>query len=159
MKFNRNHSVGGRRHWTTTYGCNVFPGFVHIHMGLTLTQSTDGERKQCGITLWNGLPWIFKDANSEPEIFSQARFLWEPMAFEKNQWASRSPEMETNVPSRGWKQFLAGKIENKLSEINSLGTIQFCQHHTFTVVHYTIFMLIHVYIYHIFWICAYTVKI
>ncbi len=29
-----NYSIGGRRHWTTTYGCNVFPGFVHIHMGL-----------------------------------------------------------------------------------------------------------------------------
>lgn len=29
-----NYSVGGRRHWTTTYGCNVFAGFVHIHMGL-----------------------------------------------------------------------------------------------------------------------------
>lgn len=87
------------------------------------------------------------------EVFVRACGLW------KNQWASLSPEMETNVPSRGWKQFLAGKIEIKLSEINSLGTIQFSQHHKLTVVHYTIFMLIHVYIYHTFWICAYTAKI
>lgn len=28
------YSFSGRRHWTTTCGCSVFPAFVHIHMGL-----------------------------------------------------------------------------------------------------------------------------
>lgn len=48
------YSVGGRRHWTTTCGCNVRPAFVHIHMGL-LSQHSQQMARGSNVELHSGM--------------------------------------------------------------------------------------------------------